>query len=242
MERGEATIFLALQLLSNVGYILPALRCYRLRAYRFMTYFIVVALASELHHLCFDGHLCPARVGRASESVDITAALFAGAMSLLFTVAYDPVKVQIDRQLPDSTQRIRVHYYRFQDHTYSQVVEILYLFLTLYLVLFFGGGLLTIGLLVALLLALILLNIALYWRFKVRTWRRRYNFHKLGIGALLAFLGSSIFGGQLLFGRLLHPVWHILTALSADLLIAGASGHIEDHEDGVQSVDLHMTA
>jgi hypothetical protein len=235
-----SALFFSLQLLSNVAYLLPALRTYRLRAYRFMTWLLAVAIASTFHHFCFDGHLCEGKVGLVSQEVDITLALYVGALSFLFTVAYDPVKVNIERVLPETETRLRVHYYHYQDHTYSQVMEVVFLLVTLYLVLFFGNSWLTIGLLLGLLAALIFLNVALYWRLKAKTWRQRYNFFKLGIGLALAVLATVLFVGQAIWGRIFHPIWHILTALSADFLIAGASGHIEDHVDGVLSVDLNM--
>jgi len=218
---------------TNLAYLLAAVVAWTRRLYDLVAVLAIVAVISTIHHICDDAHLCNANVNTIFGVIDVVAAYNAIAMGIMFVVNYDLVKVA-DRVASDdvaiymmATIESVSSRYVLVKHTYADIATMIYFTLNMFAVMAFNGSIVEPLIVFGYGLLVIGLSFAFYWRMKVATMRRRFNWWFMGIAAALAVAGMTLFAGEAYVGRSFHAVWHVDGAATCIFLLLGASRHLK---------------
>lgn len=203
--------FVALVILTNLGYLLPTIVSWSLGVYDVAAAHVAVSAISSIHHLCYDGGLCSPEIMAAMQLVDIALAQYAISRSVIFLVNYDLIRVG--------------KRYELVRHTYADFAQVIYDALIFGCVILFGNSLISSVVLGIYAIIVIALSVVIYWRIKKETFTKRFNW-KILLAFAFGALGVVLFVMEERIGRVFHSLWHVCGGLTSFFALLGASGHM----------------
>lgn len=223
----------ALNVVTNIAYLISADLTFRRRIYSAAAWFILVPIISAFYHACANLDLCFGVEPILWQRLDHTSANIAIAQAFLIVANYDMLKHKDARlERPDKasmyhTRAVAKKYKyiliksRFADfaNAFYTAMVILAAQLTFrtpweYVIVFATG------------IFIVLASYTLNWRLKVIGLQRRFRWKALALAAAFGAASGILFFLPDDLSDDLHPVWHLTSGYAAALIIYGTTRHL----------------
>ena len=226
----------ALNVATNLAYLGAAFVCFTRRLYNPFAWFATVFLTSSLYHACSGFDWCLDQSVHSWQLLDHIVAQIAVSRAFLVIVNYDIVKQSQIRSLrirpsgsssyqSRATPRdhklvlVKTRFADLASAIYTTIV--IFASVTLFDTIYENAVIIGAGLLI------VIINYVWNWNIKRMGIRKRFIWPAMIIALLLATTAGVLFTMHEPIQSYLHPVWHLVGAYSAVLLILGSTGHLK---------------
>ncbi len=223
----------ALNVLTNLAYLLPAYLAFTRRLFAAFGWFIAAFLVSTIFHLCAGTGICDEDTVSQLRHVDHIVAYIAVAQAILIIANYDLVpRSRIGRHaIPgasvDHTRAVALDdQYVLVKNKFSDVAAAIYVATIIVASTVWFDTPWEYLIIISLGVVIVALSYALHWREKRVGLKLRFLWPVMAAALLSAILAAVVFLQPDPSGRYVHPLWHLQSAVTATLLVLGSTAHL----------------